>query len=682
MADFLLCKYNTQESYLHVISSGDFVANKEKYHIKWSFRFGNQDKYYEYELTRKDGAKLPAVIFVHGGVLINDPPVYYELLTAPELRCATYSKLAGNSNDETGILSGRLVDSGGELDIEMTGSGWNVPEWKDFIGTVSDCVLDVTIETDFPIFISDWQVQDNSFDMHAVGQNYANDAVSDDITRINNCLYGDGSSASDAANTESVVNTIPRQNRYYINNILRKNGTIVARKRYEFMIAPGGKIGFVANIPHDPIGLYYNMYLRISGSGLTFLYREGGTGDSWTTGHLITTELGSYYYGEWTDYSNGDFYKATTDTNIPIWRDEIIWNAYVDGNVGQEEAENGGQLARVHASTGSDLDSSDISSPSIGASGIGANVWALTQSQLKDIFDILYDDDQTLIDDIKKGIWVWGNNPMDFVISVYFVPFDVSNFYTLSTGNHVYFGSYDSGLSLPKVVENKTSNRIVLCETPIESVYGDYRDLTQFTYELFLPYIGFIPLDINAFLDKMLKVEMCFDIMTHNIRYYIYANNIIQERVDGSVGYDIPLMGTDQVNKAKSDVQAVKDAISLGADVVKSGAEPTIGDVANSVSSCIDIYRGFASKPSAKIIGGISSSMNIYDITYVYLKVTEKNTIKPAKLNRIYNKPSYYIGSASALSGYCEISDIQLVCNATEAEIREIKQLLKEGVIF
>ena len=56
--------------------------------------------------------------------------------------------------------------------------------------------------------------------------------------------------------------------------------------------------------------------------------------------------------------------------------------------------------------------------------------------------------------------------------------------------------------------------------------------------------------------------------------------------------------------------------------------------------------------------------------------------ILPSELNRVYNFPSYYIGTLSNLSGYCEIDDIQLKSNCTEYEYNEIKNILKEGVIF
>ena len=584
----------------------------------------------------------------------------------------------------TSNITFTLIDSSGDTDVfnvfTDTPYGADCIEIQDLAaGRSDDSSVGVMIESDLPIFMGE---RDTYTDATIEAVIYQYDAAVQGVLMTEIAVAGDYDNIDQAINSFEEDNTISRSQRYYINNVVRRNGVVVANKRYEFMILPGAKIGFVADTPHESEGLTYNMGLRLS--GFPFQYREGGTGDSWSEGTAITilnVAVSRYYYGEWTDYANGDYYKATCATNIPIWKNQANWENYVAGDLTEEDAENAGDILPRHPTTGEDLDSSDISSPEVAGSGIGCNVFALSKSDLTDIADVLYDDDQTVIDDIQKGTWLWGNNPMDFIISCYYVPFDVSDFYDLITGD-VYFGSYDSGLDKSRVLKNTSSNRLTLCNTPIESVYGDYRDITLFKYEIYLPFVGFVPLDINAFLDKMLKVEMSFDIMTHNIRYYIYADGIIQERIDGSVGYDIPLMATDQVNKAKSDLQGMLNLVDVAKDSFALSAAPSVGGLEAIASDSLKAYASFKQKPTAKVIGNVSSCMNIYDIRYVYLKITETGNIKPKNLNAIYNYPSYYIGNSSALSGYCEISDIQLSCNATEEEIEEIKNLLRGGAIF
>ena len=77
-----------------------------------------------------------------------------------------------------------------------------------------------------------------------------------------------------------------------------------------------------------------------------------------------------------------------------------------------------------------------------------------------------------------------------------------------------------------------------------------------------------------------------------------------------------------------------------------------------------------------------SSAMNIYDIRYAYLKITERQTLIPNETNLLYNYPSYYMGPVGSLSGYCELVNIRFSSTATHPEIEEIESLLRNGVIL
>ena len=514
----------------------------------------------------------------------------------------------------------------------------------------------VNIEADFPLFIGE---HDTYSDTDIELDTYEYDPTIQGVYLAEVALAGDYTNVPLAINNYTIEDTIPRNKIYFINNRLKKNGTIIETKRNEFQIAPNGRIWLVAP-EHSSTGQSYNMTLYMQGTGLTFKHRTPGS--PWTVEHLLTPTLSKYYYGEWTDYDNGDFYNTINNTNIPIFADTVTGDRYGDGLIGEDMALNAGELEDRRSTSGTDLESTDIPNITVGASGIGCNVWALDRGNLNTIMSILFDDDQTIIDDIKKGTWLWGNNPADFIISCYFVPFAITNFYDTTT-ERVYLGFYDTNLNYTRVKESKSSGqRITLVNTTIDSVYGDWRDYTNFKYEIYLPYVGFYPLDVMSYLNKTLTVEMAFDIMTHNIRYYLFANGKIVDRVDGSVGYDIPLMATDQVNKAKSDLAGITNVIKGGVELAGGVATGNIGMLAK---GGMDTFKGVQSGftyPKQEIVGNVSSSMNIYDINYCYLKITEKDTLKPDQLNTFYNYPSYFIGSVSELSGYTIIDDLQFSC--------------------
>ena len=551
---------------------------------------------------------------------------------------------------------------------------------------IGDYSTSVNIEADFPLFLgtetdytsTGYDAKRYNYDASVQGAYMSEISLAGDLTNIDECI-----------NNFEAVDTIPRNEIYFIRNTLKKNGAVVESKHYRFRIPPNARIWFVAE-QHDNTGQSYNMTLHARGLGLppTFLWQVGGSGTSWTEGHIITPTLGSYYYGTWTDFGTGDLYKVVGsskagNTNIPVFASEEQGDAYGDGLIGADTALNSGDLGLDgDITTGNDLSSSDIPNPVIAGSGAGVNVWLLDKGNLNALFSILYDDTQSVIDDIKKGTWLWGNNPIDFIVSIYYVPFDVSNFYDTRT-ERVWLGQYDTGLDYTQCKETKSSGqRITLVNTTIDNVYGDFRDIDFFKYDLFLPYVGFVPLDPNVYVGHSLKIEMAFDVMSHNIRYYLFCDDVVTDRIDGSVGYAIPITGTDQVNKAQARLNGIVNTVKGGAEL--TGAVST-GNIKMGATGAMDMLNGVIEGfkyPKEIIRGDISSSMNIYDINYVYLKITEKQSIYPPEIRQIYNNPCYVVGTISNLHGYCEIDNIQLKSNCTESEYNEIINLLKGGVII
>lgn len=683
MSDILLAEYGTNQINLH-LEGGVFNPGQEKYHIKWTYKFNDREQWFEYELTPSTG-QLPAVRFGYTNMDIAAAPAYYYIVTPPEVRIFLRLFLGASTGVDSGILSGTLVDQGGDTIIGTT-PAWNGYSGQLF-GTVSDSNVDITIEADFPIFCTDWSLDT---DAGATGDCYKCTSITDDNDRVTNCVSGDMSDAEDAQNYTSIANTIPHDKIYFIRNILKKNGTVVAHKHYRFRVPPNAKLALYAT-EHDADGQTINMRLKATGLGLppTFMYMDmESTPLTWVVAHLLTATLSEYYYGEWTNYNNGDWYKVigTTkagNTNIPVFASEEQADEYLDGLRGEDTALNSGDLnVGGNISTGDDLESSDIPNPVIAGSGTGCNVWLLDSGNLNAIFNDLYDDTQTTIDAIKEGVWLWGNNPIDFIIRMYYVPFDVSSFYDTVT-DRVWLGHYDTGHDYTKAKETKSSGqRITLVNQTIDNVYGDFRDIDFFKYDLFLPYVGFVPLDPAVYVGHTLKVEMAFNVMTHDIRYYLFVDGVLTDRVDGSVGYDIPLLGTDMVNKANNDINGIINTAKGG---LEFGLGVASGNVAMAGKGTLDAFNGIRSTlqyPKEIIRGDISSSMNIYDINYVYLKITEKQSIYPPEITQIYNFPSYVAGTLGQLSGYCEITNIQLKSNCTESEYNEILNLLEGGVIF
>ena len=262
MAEILLSKYNDNECILDIVQNS-FTPGQSKYHIKWTFNFNGTEQFFEYELTPSTGSNnIPAV---RVGYTLNmdtaTPLAYHSVFTAPACGAEMRLGLGASGATDIGIVSAELVDSGGNLGVEM--SSWNIPYNHTFSGTVAECNLRVTIEADFPIFLGELALF-TGFIVGKVGDAYYNTEIAQDNANIVNCVSSDASAMEDARNYASVENTIPRDKIYFIRNILKKNGTAVEAKHYRFKVPPNGKLWFLAE-EHDPSGQTYNMTLRASG---------------------------------------------------------------------------------------------------------------------------------------------------------------------------------------------------------------------------------------------------------------------------------------------------------------------------------------------------------------------------------------------------------------------------------
>lgn len=650
----------------------EFETGKEYYTCKITCRNSNGTDTFVYHVTSSTGY-LPSLV-IGGSANATKPWGCPFFGTSGNLSCY----LASGTNWNTHNFVATLFSHSGANTFSSTrlvGSGVVSN------GPIDDGTDYITFEADFPIFIgSPHRVGSDANYLQYMPVDGGELTYTNEISNLNILTNIDK-----AVNYINIANSIPTDKTYFIRSSLKVNGTPTSHKDYCFQIIPGAKICLYQDDAVTGDGSP-NLHLIIS--QYPCLVKGYSDPDSdYTESSNPDTEY--WHSGYWRDIDTGVNYTGVCSTNIPIFRGQENAQKYLDGELSESDALNGGSFANKNSTIGGELTGSDIPTVNLSASGVGCYTYAVSEAQLKEIMtNYLFTTDANLQQSIKDALWTWGNNPIDFMIDCYYVPFSITSFYDTINAN-LKFGTYQFPNTSYPAVKESNGNRLTLFNTTFEGVYGDWRDYTQFTYDLYLPFVGFFTLDNYKYLNHTVKCEMMFDLSTHNVRYYLFVDGIITDRVDGSVGVNIPLMATDTVNKAKHDRDTkyglVTDALSVAGTVgdLSAGDTSSVSSGVNKVVSGIKKYEELKTKPTSSVEGSFSSSMNIYDISYAYLRITEKQLILPDKLNQLYNYPSYYMGSASQLSGYCEISDIRLNgFTGTIDEMEQLKRDLMEGVIL
>lgn len=570
---------------------------------------------------------------------------------------------------ETGVTGGITVTKQTETSGPFRFAPYSIG--VNGMAAMNNALITCVIDADFPIFASG---RETYAGYEGSGQAWCFTAISTDEEYINECYNLNFEHADQAQNYYRLIDTINTKREYFIYSQVKANGVTTAYKAFKFAILDDA----VISLAH--VGNSWILHLTELPYKYMDLSEGGYSSISWTDANALLPEHVNYPYNE--DYTEGGVnYSVWLYTNIPRFDSQAEQQKYERGEIGIDAAIDGGGSAKL-SPIGKDLASTDIETSTFDSSVSGSNIYLMTAAKMSDLKDYLFDPNHKTA--LQDGLWMWGNTPASVIIGLYYVPFDVTDFYTTAQAG-VKFGSHVATDLGNYTIGTVGGKRVTLFSESFEGKYGDFRDYEYMKYELYLPFVGrFIELDANKYLNKIVTCQMLFDAYKHEIRYFLFANGILQDRVDCTCGVEMPLISTDNVSKAKTDIATRFDDINNMAQGVQGAIMGSmgVGSIVSSVSGLIQNKMTRMTKPAETIQGGFSSSLNTFDIRYPYLRITEDLTVKPSKLNSVYGGPSYYIGPASQLSGYCEIDDIQLVTSATDVEISEIKQLLKEGVIF
>lgn len=298
-------------------------------------------------------------------------------------------------------------------------------------------------------------------------------------------------------------------------------------------------------------------------------------------------------------------------------------------------------------------------------------IWNPSQSQLNKLASFLWSTD--FVDTIKKIL----QSPMDALISLALFPVNPP-----TDGTHnIALGYIDSGVAAPRVADQfmtvQTSGLVV------PHKYNSYLDYAPYTRaEIFLPFIGFQPININDIMGKSVDVVYNIDLLSGVCTAIVHANGQSLYSYSGNMAMFLPLSAGNWARMLTPIFGMVGGIATMGAGIggVISGA-PLLASTSMSVRGAESI--GNLDGNSVSRSGGISGNAGIMGDYQPFIVVTRPINDKPStydsNIGQTYNK-SARLGT---LSGFTVVEEAHIEgMNATEDEKQEIERLLKEGVIL
>ena len=384
---------------------------------------------------------------------------------------------------------------------------------------------------------------------------------------------------------------------------------------------------------------------------------------------------------------NGTYsYSVSIDTNIPIFgnkedAEEAIETGDFTGAINYPDIISGGN----YQEPGGDPETETTFGEGSATNPFCA-VYAMDRNTLiNNVANVFFTDDSGLIDDIKKGLELWGANPIDSILSLRLYPFNLSQIATLSPTSHVYFGSYWhdlQGASINKVT-NLSANYLnagTLHLSPIQKSYKDFEPYTTLT--AFFPYLGWQQLEIDKYYDKTVNVRYYVDIMT--------GQSVIVTVVDGiftdyfgpcEIGMEMPVTGSNYAQYAQGQVRLIQQGINSYITGPTGGIPGAISGGMASMGSFFEMTQKGSPKDSQTTKGSFSTGIGNYMPGYVIFRFDIKEMLEPSSLLPIYGKPSYTSGYVREFSGFlkCEVAKMDTT-GMNEEESNLVSSYLASGI--
>ncbi len=413
-------------------------------------------------------------------------------------------------------------------------------------------------------------------------------------------------------------------------------------------------------------------------------------------------ELGTFTYG-----------ISFVNHTIPRFPNAVKAQAYIDGEIPITDADNWPDISPNYPILNdSGEDDPDTDFGEVFTKSFFTQQYLCTEATVQEISNKLYNiGEGGFWEQIKTGIEMFGDNPIESVTNLTYYPLDLSSVFTNTAGasSSIWFGGYELTL------ENSTADKILYPDGEfscgsvfIERSFKNYRDMPPYTrLWVDLPYCGRYELDPTKYLGKYVEVRYFIDTRTGACNCCLITSDSglgghLSDSYNGQIGTQLPVRMTDFTSFANNQILTLLgnggQATNISQGLTQSGAQAGMSGNMAGVVGAVGGAAAMGAIQGAKTVYGLSmNNINKFNQTRggstamlnQYLNQTPCFTLEileidiPSNYYDLVGGPSNASGNVGSFSGYLECDQVKLnVVGATENEKNKIRTLLMGGVFI
>lgn len=320
-------------------------------------------------------------------------------------------------------------------------------------------------------------------------------------------------------------------------------------------------------------------------------------------------------------------------------------------------------------------DKIDLEKPSLTTTGIFNRTFAMNSTNIKKLADFLWNADETVFNEIIKGLSLMGGNPIDGLIDLRLYPFDVSAKTNSGISQNIVVGRTDTKVTGIRISDYNAVLELGYCT--FFPYFGNFLDYEPFTTaSLYIPYVGIVPISTADFMGQTISCKMVVDITTGSCTAIVFANEIPIIYKNGNIGVEIPMTGTNSAEYASR----IAGGLTSGAtDIALGAASKSVGQVVSGVGSISDSALS-VNNTMYNTAGSSSPACGLWQPQNCYFIIQRPVPIVPDNYGHTVGYACNYQAKISDCSGYTQTYNVDVsTINAPESEKNEIASILNSG---
>lgn len=277
-----------------------------------------------------------------------------------------------------------------------------------------------------------------------------------------------------------------------------------------------------------------------------------------------------------------------------------------------------------------------------------------------------------IVEALKRSV----SNPLNSIFGLSII---ASQGLPTGSSSSVHVGFWDTGISMPRISKQYfTVDCGSLSFQPVcGNTFLDYAPYSKFT--IFLPYVGMRILDANDVVGHTISVIYRGDCVSGALVCFIKRDGKIIAEHSGNCALNLPLSADSWANTISSAAR-----IAISGDIAPAMAGLSIG----SASGAVKVAAAVATNPSALApqvgqSGAVAGSSGHMGSQKPFILREAVRFHSTEGFNSIIGYPAFYYRKLGDCRGFTQCLDVHLNHTpATGDELKEIEELLKEGVII